>query len=46
MMVIVDEEEFAKSGVPAPNTSQHIEKNSISISEILSDGEKLDLTDE
>jgi len=46
MMVVVDEEEFAKSGVPASNTSQHIEKNSISFSEILSDGQEFDITDE
>lgn len=45
MMVVVDEKEFSKNGVPAPSTGELIEKNSVSLSEALSDGEELDLDD-
>lgn len=46
MMVVIDEKEFEKNGVPAPNISQQSEKNSFSLNEILSDGQELDLGDD
>lgn len=46
MMVVVDEEEFAKNGVPELNISKKMGKKSDSLSEILSDGQELVISDD
>lgn len=46
MMVVVDEEEFAKNGVPELNISKKMGKKSDLLSEILSDGQELVISDD